>query len=193
MSHPSSDNLLNDPRKKWSFNEVRVCECMNSIWIKSIHPCQCDFSVVLRKPKALWVVTFVPWLVEQAGRWTPICLYPWPQIPNPLQYTDFAWNEKDKGKGNHSVIGLWPGVLADMYTCVYLKEKQKHISYKQTLLFFHIHQQRSIQIHFLQCTCDTQSLGRILWLHNNLYLNPFLAWELVSVSHDSNFRSLSTY
>lgn len=30
MSHPTADISPCDPRKKWSFNEVRVCKCMNS-------------------------------------------------------------------------------------------------------------------------------------------------------------------
>lgn len=30
MSHPASDIPPRDPRKEWSFNEVGVCECMNS-------------------------------------------------------------------------------------------------------------------------------------------------------------------
>lgn len=177
MSHPASDIPPRDPRKKWSFNEVGVCECMNSTGLPFELNLFIRASVISlwywgnRRPSESWHLCH-GWRSRRGGE-HPICLYPWPPIPDPVQYVGFDWTETDKRWKKESDVFVERS--ADIYTCSLLDFCNE--THEQTHSHTHKHPYLRLTDWILQVTWASQSSGCILRLHNNLYLNPFLHRE----------------
>lgn len=108
MSHPASDIPPHDPRKKCSFNEAGVCECMNSAGLPFELNLFIRASVISpwhwgnRRPSESWHLCHGWW----SRRWTPICRYPITTNSKPVAIRRLwlDWERRDGWQKKKSVV-----------------------------------------------------------------------------------------